>query len=165
MKAEQILLGKRVLIVDDEKDVLELLVNLLEVCRIDAASSFEEAKLLLETHHYDLAILDIMGVNGFELLKIANNRKIPALMLTARALNVESLERSVQEGALYFVPKDEISRIGTYVADVLESIEKNQNPWSRWLKRLGGSFDVIFTGPAWREKRRDLMEKLNKTSW
>jgi hypothetical protein len=106
-----------------------------------------------------------MGVNGFELLKIANNRKIPALMLTARALNVESLERSVQEGALYFVPKDEISRIGTYVADVLESIEKNQNPWSRWLKRLGGSFDVIFTGPAWREKRRDLMEKLNKTSW
>ncbi|MDD5205574.1 MAG: response regulator [Desulfobacterales bacterium] len=165
MKAEQILLGKKVLVVDDEKDVLELLVNLLEVCKIDAASSFEEAKLLLETHHYDLAILDIMGVNGFELLKIANNRKIPALMLTARALNVESLEKSVQEGALYFVPKDEISRIGTYVADVLESIEKNQNPWVRWLKRLGGTFDVIFTGPSWRDKQRDLMEKLNRTSW
>ncbi|PKN30571.1 MAG: response regulator [Deltaproteobacteria bacterium HGW-Deltaproteobacteria-21] len=165
MKAEQILLGKRVLIVDDEKDILELLVSLLEVCKIDAASSFEEAKLLLETHHYDIAILDIMGVNGFELLKIANSRKIPALMLTARALNVESLEKSVQDGAYYFVPKDEISRIGTYVADVLESIEKNQNPWIRWLKRLGGTFDVIFTGPAWREKRRDLMEKLNKTGW
>jgi len=165
MKAEQILLGKRVLIVDDEKDVLELLVSLLEVCKIDAASSFEEAKLLLETHHYDLAILDIMGVNGFELLKIANSRKIPALMLTARALNVESLEKSVQEGAHYFVPKDEISRIGTYVADVLESIEKNQNPWTRWLKRLGGTFDVIFTGPSWRDKQRDLMEKLNRTSW
>ena len=165
MKAEQILLGKRVLVVDDEKDVLELLVHLLEVCKIDAASSFDAAKLLLETHHYDLAILDIMGVNGFELLKIANSRKIPALMLTARALNVESLERSVQEGALYFVPKDEISRIGTYVADVLESIEKNQNPWVRWLKRLGGTFDVIFPGPSWREKQRDLMEKLNRTSW
>lgn len=165
MKAEQILLGKRVLVVDDEKDILELLVNLLEVCKIDAASSFEEAKLLLETHHYDLAILDIMGVNGFDLLKIANSRKIPALMLTARALNVESLEKSVQEGAHYFVPKDEISRIGTYVADVLESIEKNQNPWVRWLKRLGGTFDVIFTGPSWREKQRDLMEKLNRTSW
>ncbi|RJR51193.1 MAG: response regulator [Desulfobacteraceae bacterium] len=162
---EQILLGKRVLVVDDEKDVLELLISLLGMCKIDAASSFEEAKNLLESNRYDVAVLDIMGVNGFELLKIATERNIPALMLTAWALNEESLEKSVQNGACYFVPKDEIGRIETYVADVLEAVEKRQNPWTRWLKRLGGNFDVIFTGPEWRERQRDLMEKLKRTGW
>lgn len=165
METNQILLGKRVLVVDDERDVLELLVDLLRVCKIDTAASFEEAKDLLESHPYDLAVLDIMGVNGFELLKIANSRNIPALMLTAKALNEESLDQSIKEGAAYFVPKNEIARIDTYAADVLEAREKNKNPWVRWLKRLGVGFDVIFTGPDWREKQKGFWEKLQKTDW
>lgn len=43
-----------------------------------------------------------------------------------------------------------------------EANEKNSNPWVRWLKRLGGTFDVIFTGPHWREKRKELWEKFRK---
>jgi DNA-binding NtrC family response regulator len=165
MDVKHILLGKRVLIVDDEKDVRESLIELLRMCRIDAAASFEEAKDLLETNPYDIAVLDIMGVNGFELLKIANRRKIPALMLTANALNMESLDKSIHLGASYFVPKEEIVRMDRYIADVLEAIEKNKNPWVRWLKRLGGTFDVLFTGPNWREQQKEFWEKLRKADW
>jgi DNA-binding response OmpR family regulator len=107
METGKVLQGKRVLIVDDEPDILDLLTELLSICMIDRASTFEEAKKLLETEYYDIAVLDIMGVKGFELLEIANKRNIPALMLTAHALNEESLKKSAEEGAAYYVPKDE----------------------------------------------------------
>ena len=94
MSSKNILKGKRILIVDDEPDVLESLIELLDMCRIDTASSFEDGKRLLEDQSYDLAILDIMGVRGFDLLKIANQQKTPTLMLTANALSKESLKNS-----------------------------------------------------------------------
>lgn len=84
---------------------------------------------------------------------------VPALMLTAHALTEESLKKSAENGAAYYVPKDEINRISTFVADVLEAKEKNKNPWVRWFDRLGSSFDVIFTGPNWRENEKEFWEK------
>jgi FixJ family two-component response regulator len=42
------LMGKRLLIVDDEKDILEILTELLNFCKINSASSFEKAKKFLE---------------------------------------------------------------------------------------------------------------------
>ena len=155
MDQKKILKGKRILIVDDEKDVLDLLTELLGMCKIDPASSFEEAKDLLETEYYDVAVLDIMGVKGFELLKIAKEKNVPALMFTAHSLNEESLEKSVEDGAAYFVPKDKIATIDVFVADVIEAIAMKKNPWVRWFERLGGYFDKKFGGPNWREKERE----------
>ena len=162
MDTEKVLLGKQLLIVDDEQDILETLTGLLNLCKIDRASSFEEAERLLERYEYDLVVLDIMGVKGFELLEIANKRNIPALMLTAHALNEESLTKSMREGAAYFVPKDKMDEIATYVADVLEAKESNKNPWTRWFDRLATFFDVAFTGPNWREQTKDFLEKLKR---
>ena len=163
MDPKKLLEGKRVLIVDDEKDVLDVLIELLSMCRIDPASSFEEAKELLETEYYDLAVLDIMGVKGFELLKIANEKKVPALMLTAHALNEESLKKSAEEGAAYYVPKDEINNIEVFAADVLEAIQNKKNPWVRWFERLGDYFDRKFSGPDWREKEKEYwLDKTNR---
>ena len=53
MDTEKTLRGKWVLIVDDEQDILELLTELLDMCRIDTAASFDEAKDLLEKNPYD----------------------------------------------------------------------------------------------------------------
>ena len=39
--------GKRVLIVDDEPDILELLAELLDMCVIDQAGNYEDAKQLI----------------------------------------------------------------------------------------------------------------------
>ena len=163
MDPKKALMGKRLLIVDDERDILETLTDLLELCKIDPASSFEEAKKFLEQYEYDLVVLDIMGVKGFDLLEIANKRNIPALMLTAHSLNLESLSKSMSQGAAYFVPKEKITEIATYVADVLEAKESNKNPWTRWLDRLASFFDITFTGPNWREQEKDFLEKIKRT--
>lgn len=161
MSANKILKGKLVLIVDDEKDILDLLTELLGMARVDTASSFEEAKGLLETNQYHIAVLDIMGVKGYELLKIANEHNIPALMLTAHALSEEDLKKSAEEGASYYVPKDEINNIAVFVSDVLEAKEKDKNPWLRWYDRLGGFFEKRFSGPNWREEYREaVIEKV-----
>lgn len=168
METEKRLKGKMVLIVDDEPDILDALTELLIVCKIDRASTFEAAKEFLEKEDYDVAILDIMGVRGFELLEIANRRNIPALMLTAHSLNRESLKKSAEEGAAYFVPKAEIGRIDVFVADVLEARDKKRNPWVRWFERLGAFFDTKtnFAGPNWREQDKKFWdEKLKRSSY
>lgn len=163
MKPKKLLEGKKILIVDDEPDVLESLIELLSLCKIDTASSFEEGRKMLEDQNYDMAVLDIMGVQGFDLLKVANNQGIPALMLTAHALTEESLKRSIEEGAAYFAPKEKMLDIELFVADVLEAIEKKKNPWERLLDRLGGFYDKKFQGQNWREQEEQFLKnKINK---
>ena len=160
---KNILAGKKILVVDDEPDVLDSLTELLDRCKIDTASSFEEGKGLLEDQYYDLAILDIMGVNGFGLLKIANNQNIPAVMLTANALSEETLKKSAQDGAVYFIPKDKMVEIDVFVTDVLSSLEKKKSPWEKWFKRFAGSFDKRFHGSNWREQEKKFWEEKMKT--
>lgn len=87
--------GKRVLIVDDEPDVLDSLEELLPMCRISKATDFEEAEALLEARYFDMAILDIMGVEGYRLLDMANERNVIGVMLTAHAMTPENIEKSM----------------------------------------------------------------------
>jgi DNA-binding NtrC family response regulator len=151
MDPTKILKGKRVLIVDDEEDVLEFLMEILDMCKIDKASTFEEAKNLLEANPYHIAVLDIMGVRGYELLEIANKKNIPALMLTAHAISKDNLKKSFEQGASYYVPKDEISKIDIFLADILEALEKKKNVWVKWYERLSNFCDKRF-GPDWRDE-------------
>lgn len=153
--------GKRVLIVDDESDVLELLTELLDMCKVDPASSFEEARELLENNYYHVAVLDIMGVQGYELLEIANRREIPALMLTAHAISQEHLKKSIQKGASFYAPKDEINKIATFLADVLEAREKKKNVWAKWYERLSGFCDRRF-GPNWKDQDPEFWDSVIK---
>ena len=74
---ESILANKRILAVDDEPDVLDALEEQLEDypgLLFDKATDYETAYHLLRSWTYDLVILDIMGVRGFDLLEIANRR-------------------------------------------------------------------------------------------
>jgi len=159
MDAGEMIQGKRILIVDDEQDVLDSLAALLQMCKLDAALSFEQGKKFLEENDYDVAVLDIMGVKGFELLEIANHRGIPALMLTAHGLSEENLRRSAEEGAAYYAPKEEMANIAAFVADVLEAVNKNKSPWIKWFERLGRFYDKRFGGKEWREKEKEFWEK------
>ena len=159
MNHEKLIEGKRILVVDDEEDVLESLIDLLDMCKIDTASSFDNAKKMLEENYYDLAILDIMGVDGYELLKIANNNKVPSIMLTAHALTSDNLKRSADEGAAYYAPKDEIADISKFVADVFEAIDKGKSTWQKMFDRLGSFYDKKFKGTDWREKEAEYWGK------
>ena len=84
--------GKKILVVDDEEDILELIQYNLhkEGYAVECASSGEEALGKVEAELPDLIILDLMlpGVNGLDLCKrLKGDVKfghIPIIMLTAK---------------------------------------------------------------------------------
>lgn len=161
MDPKKVLKDKKILVVDDEKDILDFLSELLETSDVERASSYEEAKELLETSEFDAAVLDIMGVRGYELLELARGREIPFLMLTAHAISQDSLKTSFEKGAYYYVPKDEMGKVDIYLADILEALEQNKNVWARWYDRLSKFCDKRF-GDNWRNEDPEFWNSLLK---
>jgi len=159
MTEENLLDGKKILIVDDEPDVLETLEELLPMCDISTATTFDEAKELLEGQIFDLAILDIMGVDGYQLLDIANQQKTTAVMLTAHALTPENIVKSHKEGAAYFVPKEEMSRITTFLNDILKAQKKGKSTWLNWLEMLTDAYWEKKFGPDWKKSDKEFWDK------
>lgn len=153
MREKKLLEGKKILIIDDEPDVLDSLEELLSMCDVVKAVAFNEAKELLETQYFDIAIIDIMGVRGYELLEIAKEKNVLCVMLTAHALNPENIVKSYKNGAASFVPKEEMANIETFLNDILEAQEKGKSLWWRWLDRLADYCEKKF-GPDWQEKHR-----------
>jgi len=100
-----------VLAVDDEKDILDTIEDVLDKAKVDRAEDYDSASQKLKDRKYDLAILDIMGVNGLDLLVEAVNKGIPTVMLTAHAMNPETLKASINKGALSYIPKEELTRL------------------------------------------------------
>jgi len=160
MEAEERLRGKTILIVDDEPDIIETLETLLSNCRVSAAYNYEEGRDLIENRHFDIAILDVMGVEGYELLKIARKRGITAVMLTARALGADNIKKSYYEGAAYYIPKERMGDINIFINDILEAKEKGRSSWRRWLDRFALSYCEKKFGPGWQEKDKDFWERL-----
>ncbi|MGE5840361.1 MAG: response regulator [Deltaproteobacteria bacterium] len=149
-----LLQGKTVLIVDDELDVLETLEDLLSMCEVVKASTFEDAKMALETQAFDIAVLDIMGVDGYKLLEIAKNRKVVPVMLTAHALSPEHTISSYKRGAALYVPKDKLSNIAEYLNDVLHAIHAGKSTWWRWLDKFESYYNKKFEA-EWKNKDKD----------
>jgi DNA-binding NtrC family response regulator len=158
--ADQILEGKRILVVDDESDVLDTAKELLATSHVVAVKSFDEARALITTESFDLVILDIMGVNGFALLEACRANKLPAAMLTAHAINIESLNLAVKLGAVSFLPKEELPRLPELVAEILEDLAQGQTHWAKLFKRLGPFFKETL-GVMWEDEKT----KFPKTYW
>ncbi|WP_457554010.1 universal stress protein [Desulfobacula sp.] len=153
IKTETLLKDRRVLVVDDEPDILETVEELLDMCVIDTAASFEKAKKCLENNSYDIAILDIMGVSGYDVLALARKKNIPALMLTAHALTPENLKESIQKGADSYIPKDELANLIDHVADVIKARIEGKQGYGSWFSNLKPFFDKSF-GKGWRDRDR-----------
>jgi DNA-binding NtrC family response regulator len=162
MARKNLIEGKRLLIVDDEPDVLETLEELLPMCNLVKAHSFNEAKERLESEYFDMAILDIMGVDGYKLLEIANQREVIAVMFTAHALSPEDTVKSYKQGAASYVPKEEMTNIVTFLNDILEAKEAGKNFWWRWYDRLASFYDHKF-GTDWKDHDKDFWEKFPHT--
>jgi hypothetical protein len=62
-----------------------------------------------------------MGVNGFEFLDLAKRKRIIPVMLTARALSVESPVKSFKKGAVLVLPVDEMHNIAARLTDMLRA--------------------------------------------
>ena len=162
MASDDILAGKKILIVDDEPDVIESIEEILEECDVEGASSYESAKELFEKKDFDAAILDIMGVKGFDLLEIAIEKKVPALMLTAHGLNPDNLVGSIKLGAKSYVPKEKMSEIDIYLKEIFIAQEKGIEKSGNWFARLGSFFEERF-GAGWKNKDKKFWNEFDKT--
>ena len=155
MSEKSALKDKVVLVVDDEPDVLETVEEELDMCLVHKATDYDTAIQYLLSYTYDIVILDIMGVNGFELLKTAVSRGFPAVMLTAHALSPESLKKSIKLGAVSFLPKEKISELDTFLEDVV--LGEGKPVWEKLFDKLGNYFSKRF-GPDWKERDRFFQE-------
>ena len=149
MTSDRLLKNKVILVVDDEPDVLDSIAEQLDMCRLYRAKDYEIAMQLLAGFKFDIVILDIMGVRGFELLKKSVSKGFPTVMLTAHALTPEALKESIRLGAVSFLPKEMMAELDTYLVDIIAGSKKTV--WKNQLAKLSEYFDRQF-GADWKEK-------------
>jgi len=102
--------AKNVLIVDDEADICELIE--ITLMRMDITSqsalNLTDARLLLETEHFDLCLTDMRlpDGNGIELVEHVQQKysELPIAVITAHG-NMESAVKALKAGAFDFVSK------------------------------------------------------------
>jgi len=119
MSKESILKEKIVLVVDAEQSTINALEEELDMCIIDKAYDFKEASQFLLSYTYDVVVLGIVGVNGFELLRIATSRGFPTVILTTHAVSKEIQKKTKKLGAISFLPKDKLHELVELLEDVL----------------------------------------------
>lgn len=122
-------MNKTVLIVDDEKDIVETLKFILESEGLSCIVAYdgEEALNLAKTQNPDLIILDVMlpKINGYKvcrLLKFDSKYKhIPVLMVTARTQEEDKIIGE-ETGANEYVTKPfDIETVTNLVKKYLET--------------------------------------------
>ena len=161
---ESPLSGKRILAVDDEPDVLEVLEDEIlaecQNCQFEKATSYETAAHMLKSRNYDLVILDIMGVQGFDLLNLAVDRNLPVAMLTAHSLNPESLRLSIEMRARAYLPKEKMGEIVPFLESIFE-ISEYLSGWAQQMRRLERYFNARW-GDNWKESEAKFWKEFEK---
>ncbi len=155
-----ILDGKRILAVDDEPDVLDTLEDLLEDYPgliFERAEDYETGYHLLRSWTYDVVILDIMGVRGFDLLNASVHLGFPTVMLTAHAFSARDLQQSIEMGARAYIPKENMLEIDEFLEDVLTF--GHESGLKRMFQKLGSTFDKRF-GSRWMENEKTFWEQV-----
>ena len=161
----------RILIVDDEPTILNLLNKILIGQGYDAtpASNGEKALQLLQTEKFDLMISDInmTPINGMELLRNATKDwpNMGVIMLTAYGTVATAVE-AMKEGAFDYITKpfklDElvltVQRALTYQNAITEN--KDLKARLEYKEKLGG----IVAESAGMRKVCDMIERVAPTS-
>lgn len=116
--APDLLKQARVLVVDDEADIVDLISYNLKKAGFDVltASNGTEALAIASKELPDLVVLDVMmpGMNGFEVCKVLRSQEstspIATVFLTAKTREVDQL-KGLELGADDYVPKPVSPRI------------------------------------------------------
>ena len=154
--------GKHILAVDDEEDILETIVEILDESEVDTARDHASASAKIKQRRYDLAILDIMGVDGLKLLEETVKREIPTVMLTAHAISPETLMESIQKGAISYLPKESLVDLDELLSDLLQAHHRGEPPWKLLFEKLGDYFDKRF-GPEWKDKDHEFWSTFSRS--
>jgi CheY-like chemotaxis protein len=120
---ESILRNKMILAVDDDPDVLTVLEEeILEACpdcQFHKVTTYKEAVERMVSLTYDLVLLDIIGVRGIDLARLAGDRNFPIAILTAYPLTPRTLEGFIKMKAHAYLPKERIGEIVSFLEEIL----------------------------------------------
>ena len=126
----------RILIIDDDRSLLELLQNCMcGLYKVDTAWNGQQGLDKLSRTKYDLVLLDVMlhGENGFEVLgEIRKLYAVPVIMLTAKNSPSDKVS-GLEIGADDYVTKPfSIVLLGKRITALLRRIGKTEpaNIWS-----------------------------------
>jgi DNA-binding NtrC family response regulator len=103
--------ARRVLVVDDEPDMVENCARILKRASYQCLSTTDphQALALVESEHPDLLLTDLKmpGMDGMELLRRAHaiDPTLPVIVITAFA-TIESAVAAIKDGAFDYLPKN-----------------------------------------------------------
>lgn len=128
------LLNKRILLVDDEQELLDMVTSILKeegFGHISTAKTVKEALAAADSFHPELAILDVMlpDGNGFSLMEALRQKgEYPILFLTACGENEDKL-KGFGLGADDYVVKPFLPKELTFrIKAILRRSYKGENP-------------------------------------
>ncbi|TNE73100.1 sigma-54-dependent Fis family transcriptional regulator [bacterium] len=139
---------KRILIVDDEQSIRNVLRDILEFenYQIDEASSGDEALLKVAKDSFDLMFLDIKmkGIDGMEVLEKLRKDEIsvPVIMLSGHG-TIETAMQATRLGAFDFMEKPpDLNRLLVSARNALEQgslVQKN----TKLRKKVNGVTEIL----------------------
>ncbi|HSZ56165.1 MAG TPA: response regulator [Tepidisphaeraceae bacterium] len=136
----------RVLIVDDEPDVIELMRDLVVKqidCRVSAASSLKEARKLLADGGADLLVIDLNlpDGDGISLLPALHDARptASAIVITGRP-SLDGAISAIRSGAIDFVPKPFSAQ---HIIDRVRAAIERQGELAKREKRVDRLRDAV----------------------
>ena len=122
----------RILVVDDDKDMCQLISEILqeESCEVNISYNGEDALSKIKENSYDLVILDykLFGISGLVVLEKARQIKPLIKVIMISAFGNDSTKAKARElGAFDFIDKPfDIKRFIQAVQDILikKTVEK-----------------------------------------
>ena len=144
-------MGKRVLVVDDEKLIVKGIRFSLEQdgMDVDCAYDGEEALELAKSNAYDMILLDVMlpEIDGFELMEYIRPLEIPVIFLTAKSA-VKDRVKGLKLGAEdYIVKPFEVIELLARVDVVLRRYQKTD-----MILEIGGLKIDTRSMQVWRDE-------------
>ena len=159
----------RVLIVDDEADIRELLSLTLQRMGLDtdcAAGEFE-ATQLMQKHGYDLCLTDMRlpDGDGLKLLEHVgqNYASTPVAVITAHG-SAENAVAALKAGAFDYLAKPvSLNQLRALVRSALKLPRANQPRKSDDKDQETGSFPVLLGDSALMQQTRQMIDKLARS--
>ena len=139
---------ERILVVDDEKDICDILQFNLENegYKVDLANSAEEALSILTDKH-DLIILDVMmgGMSGFKMAERLRKegKSVPIIFLTAKNTENDMLTGFSLGGDDYVSKPFSVKELIARVKSVLKRVRLNKKETQTLWQHEGLTIDIL----------------------
>lgn len=125
-------MGKYILIIDDDKDIREMLVHYFskEGYAVEHACNGEEGLKIIKEKSFSLILLDVMmpKMDGYTMLiKLRELYNIPVILLTAKDQQMDKIKGFINGCDDYIVKPFDFTELSLRVMAILKRAKVNNN--------------------------------------